>query len=189
MATKRRRLILASGLVALAIVAGVAMLLHRQPTKDHLTLTGAGGEASTTSSSTPASTEPNTSSTAGSSTSTTTPKTTSTSKAPDSTSSSSTTVPGPLTITASDSGKTFVVHRGQHVDVDLSSSLYTSTEPASSDEMRVHRTGGNSGDNAKGSFMAESDGAADITSTQTPKCYPACKLKSNLFQVHITVTG
>jgi len=55
--------------------------------------------------------------------------------------------------------------------------------------MKVHRTGGNSGENAKGSFMAMSDGDADITSNQTPKCYPACTMKNILFQVHITVTG
>src|SRR5713101_4675931 len=189
MANKRRRLILASGLVALAIVAGVAMLLHRQPTKAHLTLTGAGGEATTTPSTAPPSTEPNTSSSASTTVPTTAPRTTSTPKGTDTTASTSTTVPGPLMITSNDSGKTFVVHRGQQVDVDLSSSLYTSTEPASSDEMRVNQTGGNSGENAKGSFMAMSDGDADITSNQTPKCYPACTMKNILFQVHITVTG
>jgi hypothetical protein len=104
--------------------------------------------------------------------------------------------PGPhtITVTEADSGKSYTLHRGDHMVVQLSGSSLDWTEPASSNDAVLHRTSGSVGadGSAQATFSANAKGQADVTSTGDPPCRkstPPCMAPSMLFQVSVTVVG
>ena len=104
--------------------------------------------------------------------------------------------PGPhtFTVTEADSGKSYTLHRGDRLVVQLSGSSLDWTEPASSNDAVLHRTSGSVGTDgsAQATFSANAQGQADVTSTGDPPCRkssPPCMAPSMLFQVSVTVVG
>ena len=97
-----------------------------------------------------------------------------------------------VTVTEADSGKSYTLHRGDHLVVQLQGNSYEWTEPASSNDAVLHRTSGSSGTTATATFSATGDGKADVTSTGDAPCRkstPPCMVPSRLFQVSVTVVG
>src|SRR5207249_2556889 len=66
--------------------------------------------------------------------------------------------PRTVTVTDADSGKSYTLHKGDRLAVQLDSSPYEWTEPVSSNDGVLHRTGGSSGANATGTFSATAQG-------------------------------
>jgi hypothetical protein len=100
--------------------------------------------------------------------------------------------PTTVTVTEADSGKSYTLHRGDRLVVQLQSSGYEWTEPASSNDTVLHRTGGSGGTSASATFSATAGGTADVTSTGDLPCRkatPPCMAPSRLFQVSVTVVG
>jgi hypothetical protein len=95
-----------------------------------------------------------------------------------------------IEVTQADSGHSYRLHRGDALDVQLSGpSSITWTEPTSSDETVLQRTGGSSGTTATGTFVARSPGKARVTARGTPNCSGVCPTFIIVFQVNITVLG
>ncbi len=93
-----------------------------------------------------------------------------------------------ITVRDADSGRTFVVHRGDQLIVQLSGpSLYTWDEPVSSDDPVLHRTTGSSGASATATFVAAAPGHARVAATDNPNCYPRCLPPTRLFQIDVSV--
>ena len=82
-------------------------------------------------------------------------------------------------------------HKGDHLDVQLSvPSGFIWTEPASSDQSVLHRTGGSSGSTATGTFVAKSKGKVEVTAIGKPKCSASpCPALLLLFQVNVSVVS
>ena len=95
-----------------------------------------------------------------------------------------------ITVTAADSGRSLTLHRGERLAVQLTGpTLYTWTEPASSNMAVLQRKSGSSGGQASALFVATRTGRAMVTATDNPNCYPECLPPSRLFQVSLSVTG
>jgi hypothetical protein len=95
-----------------------------------------------------------------------------------------------IDVTQSDSGRTYRLHRGDGLDVQLSGpSGVTWTEPSSSDQAVLHRTGGSPGTTATGTFVARSRGRAQVTAWGTPTCSSICPTYIIAFQVNVVVVG
>jgi hypothetical protein len=93
-----------------------------------------------------------------------------------------------ITVTQADSGHTYRLHKGDGLDVQLSSpSNFVWTEPASSNQTVLQRTGGSSGTMATGTFVARSLGRAQVTAIGTPNCSGACPTVILAFEVNVTV--
>ena len=98
-------------------------------------------------------------------------------------------------MTEADGGKSYTLQRGDTLVVQLSgSSGYPWTEPASSNDTVLHRTGGSTTPegNASATFSASADGKADVTATETETCAtstPRCMIASRAFDVSVTVVG
>jgi hypothetical protein len=109
-------------------------------------------------------------------------------------STTTTTHPGPATgtttVTEADSGRSYSLHRGDRLVVNLSGpAIYTWTEPASSNGAVLARASGSSGATASAVFVAAVDGPASVSATDSPNCYPQCLPPTRLFQVNVSVTG
>lgn len=86
-----------------------------------------------------------------------------------------------ITVTQADSGHRYQLRKGDRLKVRLSgSSVYTWTEPATSDKAVLRRTGGSSGPTASATFLATAEGKVDITAIDNPNCYPQCLAPSRL---------
>jgi hypothetical protein len=95
-----------------------------------------------------------------------------------------------ITVTRTDSGRSYRLHKGDALDVQLSgSSGFTWTEPASSDQAVLQRTRGASGTSATGTFVANAKGRAQVTAIGTPTCSRPCPTDIVAFQVSVTVVG
>ena len=95
-----------------------------------------------------------------------------------------------ITVTQADSGRSYTLHKNDHLVVRLSGpSFYTWTEPASSDQSVLQRTKGSSGSSATGTFVARAKGKAQVTAIDNPNCYPQCLAPSRLFEVNVSVVG
>ena len=93
-------------------------------------------------------------------------------------------------MTEADSGKSYVLHRGDRMVVNLTGpAIYTWTEPASSNGVVLARTSGSSGATAGAVFAAAADGQASVSAADNPNCYPQCLPPTRLFQVSVSVTG
>jgi hypothetical protein len=100
--------------------------------------------------------------------------------------------PGTVVVTEADSGKSYTLLKGDRLVVQLHDSSYEWTEPASSNDTVLHRTGGSGGTSASATFSATAPGSADVTSTGDLPCRkatPPCMAPSRLFQVSVTVVG
>ena len=98
--------------------------------------------------------------------------------------------PGTITVTQADSGRSYALHTGDRLVVQLSGpSNYTWTEPTSSDQAALQSTGGSSGASASAGFLAVAMGTVKVTATDNPNCYPKCLAPSRLFEVTVSVRG
>ena len=95
-----------------------------------------------------------------------------------------------IAVTEADSGRSYTLHRGDQLDVELSGpSSYTWTKPTSSDQGALQPVPTSSGSTASASFVAVRPGEATVTATDDPNCYPECLAPSRLFEVSVSVTG
>ena len=95
-----------------------------------------------------------------------------------------------IAVTEADSGRSYTLHRGDQLDVELSGpSSYTWTKPTSSDQGALDPMATSSGSTARASFVAVGPGKATVTATDNPNCYPECLAPSRLFEVSVSVTG
>jgi hypothetical protein len=93
-------------------------------------------------------------------------------------------------VTQADSGHSYALHTGDLLVVQLSGpSIYTWTEPSSSDPLVLQRTGGSSGATANATFVVSGKGMVNVTATDNPNCYPQCLSPSRLFEVTVSVGG
>ena len=98
--------------------------------------------------------------------------------------------PQTVTVTEADSGHTFTVRKGDGLDVELTGpSSYTWTEPTTAAQGVLQRLSGTSGPTANAVFVAVGNGAATVTATNNPNCYPRCLAPSRVFEVNVSVTG
>lgn len=101
-----------------------------------------------------------------------------------------TTPPRIIHVTESDSGHSYSVPRGTQLLVQLSGpTIYTWTEPISSNPAVLKRTSGSSGSGAAATFVAEAKGEARVTAVGNPTCYPQCLMPSRLFTFTVSVVG
>jgi hypothetical protein len=95
-----------------------------------------------------------------------------------------------IIVTQADNGHSYRLHRGDHLDVELTGpSIYTWSEPTSSNQAVLKRLSGSSGSSAGAVFLAVGEGKAMVTAVGNPRCYPQCEIASLLFEVKITVSG
>ena len=93
-----------------------------------------------------------------------------------------------ITITDADSGHTYQLRRGDRLVVQFTApSLYTWSEPLSSNQRVLRRVSGSSGSITSTVFMAASAGVATVRATESPTCYPQCLPPSRLFTVTVHV--
>lgn len=87
-----------------------------------------------------------------------------------------------------DSGRRYILHVGDRVHLALAAlSLYSWTEPTSSSESVLERTGGSRGHQAIANFVATTPGRASVMAVENPNCSPACLPPTHLFQVIVIV--
>ena len=94
-----------------------------------------------------------------------------------------------VTVTEAQRGHDFIIHVGSHFVLNLAgSSIYSWSSPASSNEavLRIDSAALSSG-NVHAVFSAITIGAARVTASENPNCYPQCLMPSRLFQVNVTV--
>lgn len=97
---------------------------------------------------------------------------------------------GSITVTLADSGRSFPLREGSRLTVQLvGPTIYTWSEPMSTNEAVLERTGGSSGANAVATFDALSAGQVRVTAIDNPNCYPQCLTPSRLFTVTISVVN
>lgn len=95
-----------------------------------------------------------------------------------------------ITVTQADGGRSYALRVGDRLVVQLSGpSVYTWTEPVSSDQAVLQPTGGSSGSAATATFVAKTEGNAKVTAIGSPKCFPRCLAPSRLFVVRVSVAG
>ncbi|MHB8380086.1 MAG: M15 family metallopeptidase domain-containing protein [Acidimicrobiales bacterium] len=98
--------------------------------------------------------------------------------------------PRSITVTQADSGKRITMNKGDRLFIQLSGpTIYTWTEPASSNGAVLARTAGSSGSAATATFVATSTGDVRVTSVDNPNCYPQCLPPSRLFSLTVSVNG
>jgi hypothetical protein len=95
-----------------------------------------------------------------------------------------------IVVTQADTGHSYRLHKGDLLDVQLTEpSGVIWTEPASSNQAVLQRTGGSSGTTATGTFVAGSHGKAQVTALGTPNCTVVCPDFIVAFEVSVTVVG
>lgn len=93
-----------------------------------------------------------------------------------------------LTLTQSDSGNSYRLHKGGGLEIQLSGpSGVTWTEPVSSNPAVLQPTGGSSGSTATASFSAVAEGKAEVTATGTFSCSSVCAQPIVAFEVRASV--
>ena len=105
--------------------------------------------------------------------------------------SSVSTAAGSVLITESTAGPVSV-HRGQTVQVQLSASSQAWSEPQSSDQSILRRTGGatHPDGSSQAFFTAVADGSVSISAVQAPPaCYPKCLPPQRAWDVTVDITG
>lgn len=96
----------------------------------------------------------------------------------------------PVTVSEANSGQNYTLRAGTRLVARLSGpSIYTWSEPVSSNHAVLQRLEGTSGSSSLTSFVAKSKGQARVTATGTPKCYPQCLAPSRLFSIKVTVVN
>ncbi|HEV3188058.1 MAG TPA: hypothetical protein VGZ04_08430 [Acidimicrobiales bacterium] len=96
--------------------------------------------------------------------------------------------PQALTVTQADSGRSFSLHTGSRLYVQLvGPTNYTWTEPVSSNGAVLERSAGTSGDIATATFIGTSTGQVRVTAVDNPNCYPQCLPPSRLFSMTVSV--
>ena len=95
-----------------------------------------------------------------------------------------------IMVTEADNGHRYHLHKGDGLDVQLSgpSSLIW-TEPTSSNQAVLQRTGGSSGATATGTFVAIAKGKVQVTADGSPNCSGACPMLILQFQISVSVVG
>jgi hypothetical protein len=96
-----------------------------------------------------------------------------------------------IVVTRSDSGRSYTLRTGDHLDVYLSGPDYAIwAEPISSNEAVLTRTGGSSGATARAHFFAVRKGEAKVSATPSLVCSSVCAGPSlPVFEVSVTVVG
>ncbi|HYA69297.1 MAG TPA: hypothetical protein VED63_11245 [Acidimicrobiales bacterium] len=95
-----------------------------------------------------------------------------------------------ILVTQADNGYNYRLHTGDVLDVQLTGpSGVTWTEPSSSNQVVLRRTGGSPGTAATGTLVARSPGKAQVTALGTPNCSAPCPDFIVAFQVGVTVVG
>lgn len=97
-----------------------------------------------------------------------------------------------ITVTLADNLHSYRLPKGEGLDVRLSGrSSFTWTEPESSNQAVLQRTGGSSGTTATATFLAVKEGRAEVTSVGSFICSEAgvCLPLSVVFQVTVSVVG
>lgn len=95
-----------------------------------------------------------------------------------------------LLLTQTDSGKTYRLHTGGGLDVQLTGpSDVTWTEPVSSNPAVLQQTGGSSGTTATATFAAIAKGKAQVTATGTFPCSQVCAQPILEFEVDVSVAA
>jgi hypothetical protein len=123
---------------------------------------------------------------------------TTTTTAPPSSTTSTTNAPptdGDVVVTQADDGKTFSLHEGQRLIVNLTGDGWTYTEPDTDDATVLPRISGSADDvsgDASARFTGAAAGTAQVTSTKDARCRksnPPCMTPSYLFKVTVNVTA
>jgi hypothetical protein len=96
-----------------------------------------------------------------------------------------------ITITQADSGHKYRIHIGDSVDVRLSTTTGSIiwSEPSSSNQEILQRTGGSAGTTATATFEAKARGTAQVGALGAPNCSTFCPLFIILFEVTVTVVS
>lgn len=95
-----------------------------------------------------------------------------------------------VNVTSSNAGQHITLHRGDLLNVQLAATtLYTWTEPTSSQPALVRRLSGRSGSSANALFVAVSAGRVMVSAVANPTCYPSCLPPSRLFELTVTVVN
>ncbi len=98
--------------------------------------------------------------------------------------------PGWITVTQADSGRSYSLHKGARLFIQLMGpAIYTWSEPVSSNETVLERSVGSSGNIATATFVATSTGHARVTAIDSPNCYPQCLPPSRLFVLTVFVVN
>ncbi len=93
-----------------------------------------------------------------------------------------------VSVNAANSAQHITLHLGGLLRVALAgTTIYTWTEPTSSNAATLRRLAGTSGSTAHALFVATSTGRVMVSAVHNPTCYPACLPPSRLFEVVITV--
>lgn len=97
--------------------------------------------------------------------------------------------PAVVAMNNNDSGRRYNLYVGDRVNLALAGlSMYSWTEPTSSAESVMARTGGSTGHRASAAFVANAPGRVSVMAVENPNCSPACLPPTHLFQVIIIVT-
>jgi hypothetical protein len=93
-----------------------------------------------------------------------------------------------VAMNSNDSGRRYILHVGDRVNLALAGlSMYSWTEPTSSSESVLDRTGGSKGHRALADFVASAPGRASVMAVENPNCSPSCLPPTHLFQVIVIV--
>jgi hypothetical protein len=101
---------------------------------------------------------------------------------------------GDVVVTQADDGKSFTLHEGQRLVVNLAGDGWTYTEPDTDNATVLPRVGGSADDasgDASATFTGATAGTAQVTSTKDARCRksnPPCMTPSYLFKITVTVT-
>ncbi|MEO9180601.1 MAG: hypothetical protein ABI298_03005 [Acidimicrobiales bacterium] len=88
-----------------------------------------------------------------------------------------------------DSGRHYTVHVGDRLNLALVGlPMYWWTEPTSSRQSVLARTGGSNGHRALANFVATAPGRVSVMAVENPNCSPECLPPTHLFQVIVIVT-
>ena len=94
------------------------------------------------------------------------------------------------TATQVDSGRSYTLRKGDHLDVELvGPSNYTWSEPTTSDQGVLRPVASTPGSTAAADFLAVGTGHARVSAIDNPNCYPQCLAPSRQFGVSASVAG
>jgi len=80
-----------------------------------------------------------------------------------------------IRVTEADNGRSYRLHKGDVMDVQLAGPSYAIwNEPTSSNQAVLQLTGGSCGATATGTFIAVATGKAEVTASATFKCSSVC---------------
>jgi len=96
-----------------------------------------------------------------------------------------------IDVTYADNGDSYRLPVGDSLDVTLSgpSTVFSWSEPVSSNNAALQRESGSSGTTATGVFLTVGKGKATVTALGSPKCSQVCTDVIVLFEVKVEVSG